>query len=282
MTASWAVFLQHFRSPFFDALVYYITELGSGWALMAATPLLYWVWNKKAASRVAVCCLVSAYVNGLLKVFFAVSRPPAVEGAEVLHPETGGGYAFPSGHTQGSTVFWGRWFVETRKVWVFVLGLVVTALVGLSRVYLNVHWPSDVLGGFAAGLALLLVYAAVEALWRYLNPPFAAKLLVCIAVPALVYCTYDSDDAPALAGFLLGFPLGALLEERYVGWNESAPIRVNVLKALVGFGGLLAILAGLGSVMPDTTLADAVVYSLAGFYASFICPLIFAGLGWQR
>ena len=178
MTVAWAEFLQRFRSPWLDTLVYYITSLGSEWFFLAAVPLLYWTWNKRAGYRIAVLFLFGEWAKNGLKVAFHTPRPQPTDGAEVLHPETGPGYSFPSGHAESSTVFWGQLAVEARKRWLYLLGLIIVFLVSMSRLYLNVHWPIDVLGGFLLGVALLAFFNVASALWANLQLPLDRKSVV--------------------------------------------------------------------------------------------------------
>ncbi|MEX0974203.1 MAG: phosphatase PAP2 family protein [Bacillota bacterium] len=281
MIISWAVFLQRFRTPWLDKLAYLITCLGSAWFFIAALPVLYWTWNKRAGYRIAVFYLLGAYVNSALKVAFHTPRPGPVPGAVVMHPETGPGYSFPSGHAQGSTVFWGQFALEVRTVFTWALAIILTLLVSLSRLYLNVHWPVDVLGGILVGMVLLLLFNAASALWERLYLPFWFRLLCTLALPAAMYLVYRGDDAHLLIGFLLGFPLGHLMEERYVGWSERASPIANVLKVLVGLGGLLAIRYGLKLVLPINAAADIARYALAGLWAGFGAPLLFVAMGWH-
>ena len=106
-----------------------------------------------------------------LKALFERPRPlyQVVEAA---------GYSFPSGHALATIVFWGyiAWLIgqSRRRGWLkaptVLLCIVMALLVGTSRLYLNVHWFSDVLGGWAAGLAWL---AAWVLLVRYLDRPIA-------------------------------------------------------------------------------------------------------------
>ena len=93
-----------------------------------------------------------------LKLFFARARPVET----VIHA---GGYAFPSGHAFAAMVFFGYLihlaFRHSRlhglQILVTLLGSAMIFLVGSSRVYLNVHWLTDVVGGWIAGFAWLLI-----------------------------------------------------------------------------------------------------------------------------
>jgi undecaprenyl-diphosphatase len=84
------------------------------------------------------------------------ARPQA--GQMVLHTT---GYAFPSGHATQSAAVWGfLTFLVAARRWKAVTGAVLILAIGVSRVYLGVHWFSDVLGGWALGGTLLAVLVA--------------------------------------------------------------------------------------------------------------------------
>jgi len=126
----------------------------------------YW-----AAFRVAFASATGGLVILGLKSLFARDRP-----LEQVIPATG--YSFPSGHAFASTVFYGMMvyltFRLSKKVWVRAIAVVVFPLVflavGLSRVYLNVHFLTDVVGGWLAGgawlVATLLLVDVVETRYR--------------------------------------------------------------------------------------------------------------------
>lgn len=130
------------------------------WVLLVAAPfLLYLVITGR---RIILAALVFVPVGTLLivelaKVIFQRNRPVTAIVAEF-------GYSFPSGHATGATVFYGllgyvAWRFMTTARWARVLIAVVTVLMilgtGLARVYLEVHYPTDVLAGWAAGAFIL-------------------------------------------------------------------------------------------------------------------------------
>lgn len=135
-------------------------------ALALVVAKRYW-----AAFRVVFASGVGGLVILGLKAIFARQRPEA----QVIEAT---GYSFPSGHAFASTVFYGMmvylvWRL-TDKTWVrvlaAVLGLLMAVIVGLSRVYLNVHFLTDVLAGWLAGgawlVASLLLVDVVEIRYR--------------------------------------------------------------------------------------------------------------------
>jgi undecaprenyl-diphosphatase len=135
-----------------------ITALGSGadLTLVSATLVGYLCLNRRFR---AAGFLIASVGSGLLlcrllKDFFVRRRPTAVKPLTHFDPES-----FPSGHSMGSAVVYltlgglisrqfGGW---VTKVYLLSVALLTTLLVGMSRLYLGVHYPSDVLAGWAAG-----------------------------------------------------------------------------------------------------------------------------------
>ncbi|MED2972647.1 phosphatase PAP2 family protein [Fictibacillus sp. B-59209] len=107
-----------------------------------------------------ICLFVIRYGNAFLKGIYERKRPSLHRLVDI------GGYSFPSGHAMISIGFFGLLFYllvrQAKHSWVRHLltvgGCVYIVLVGLSRVYLGVHYPSDVLAGFLAGGSLLLFF----------------------------------------------------------------------------------------------------------------------------
>ncbi len=98
-------------------------------------------------------------VNTLLKLIFNRARPVLIDPVTV-----GIGASFPSGHAMGALVFYGvcAYFLISRsnhwneRIIIFVIAVLVVMLVGFSRIYLGVHYPSDVLAGYSAGTVWLI------------------------------------------------------------------------------------------------------------------------------
>jgi undecaprenyl-diphosphatase len=144
-----------------------ITAVG-GWALVVGAVFAAAVLGAgriRLALILAVILLGASLFVDQVKVFLERPRPAG----EPLVPATG--YSFPSGHTLNSTVAFGLaavvvWRSPLRPVWrriALVAGLAVPFLVGLSRIALGVHYPSDVLAGWLAGLAFVALGAVLVA-----------------------------------------------------------------------------------------------------------------------
>jgi undecaprenyl-diphosphatase len=154
------------RAPLVDSLMRSISFLGeTGPSIIVAAPFAVWLWVKgfrREAVWFVIALSVVALATGVVKNLVDRTRPD------------GGGLSFVSGHTSYFTVFSGYLFFALKRLvgdsrwlgaWRIALVLLVV-LTGISRVYLGVHWPSDVLGGFLLGILVL-----VPVLRRVDTPP---------------------------------------------------------------------------------------------------------------
>lgn len=157
--------LQRFRHSWLDSVVEAITFFGSTLFLIALGVLVAARWYRAGRPRIARFCLLSLLglpLNWLLKQPFHRARP-SQNLVKVLLEATG--LSFPSGHAMASTVVYGflaflLWTnappSKRRAAGVAFLGL-MPFCIGLSRIYLGVHWFSDVVGGWIAGLVCLIL-----------------------------------------------------------------------------------------------------------------------------
>jgi undecaprenyl-diphosphatase len=153
-------------SPSVVAAMRVVTLLGHGWFLGPATLLLFVVF-REARARWWVfvgLMLLAPIAESTLK--FLIGRPRPFDPS----------YGFPSGHATAAAAFFGALVYLAHalpprlRTVVRVLAAVAMVLVGLSRVILRAHWPSDVMGGIALGLAL----ASAAALLARAAPPVEA------------------------------------------------------------------------------------------------------------
>jgi len=175
-------FLHAISSPVLDTVMNAITTLGSvpfvGLLFVVAVVVLLARGKRAGALFLAVAVGGSVALNSTLKA--AIERPrPALPWAHVL-PD----YSFPSGHSMNSLVFY---LAIAILIWTnvgpragsiaVIAALVIAGAVGFSRIYLGYHYLSDVIGGFAAGLAWLFVVSiAFETIpKRWARRPWARR-----------------------------------------------------------------------------------------------------------
>jgi membrane-associated phospholipid phosphatase len=153
--------IRQWANPVLDSLMLKITHLGDpGFIVGVVLASLIWLWWKQCyfqAKMFAFACLGALILNQGLKLLFAKARPVLWQ---QLITETS--FSFPSGHALGSIVIYGflAYFLATQlprfSRWIYVASIGVIAAIGFSRLYLGVHWPTDVLAGYAVGFLWLM------------------------------------------------------------------------------------------------------------------------------
>lgn len=122
---------------------------------VVALALIY----KKNTRRVGTILLLALIIsiilcNGIMKPCFERVRPYVEYGVPIIIPENGG-YSFPSGHTTSVTVITTILLKYYRK-WGYAM-MVFAVMVMFSRMYLFVHYPTDILGGIAVGIVSVIL-----------------------------------------------------------------------------------------------------------------------------
>lgn len=167
--------VRSFSSETMDVVMVFITELGSsftlGTLLLVGMILLFLKRKDRLASLIFFLVVAGGgLVNSLLKNLFERERPNVNRLIEI------DGFSFPSGHSMGSMLFYGFLVYllfrskqrMQRKIGLGILLSIIILLIGISRIYLGVHYPSDVLAGFIAGFIWLCICIIVlEAAYKW-------------------------------------------------------------------------------------------------------------------
>ena len=151
-------------SDFMTPIVKIVTQLASPIFLVILTILLMvFIKNNNIRKYICVNLIVSTILNFGIKNIVRRTRP---EGFRIIEES---GYSFPSGHSMVSMAFYGLLiYLIYKKVdnkylkncLIFLLSIIIL-LIGLSRIYLGVHYTSDVLAGFLLGISYLIVFVSV-------------------------------------------------------------------------------------------------------------------------
>jgi membrane-associated phospholipid phosphatase len=145
-----------------------ITFLGASVTLWTLLILYHWLVDPKFGRRLGIVLAVSIITNQLLKGVFGTSRPYDLDAALSTESarHTGGGHGFPSGHTQNAATFWPAFAFRYGRTWFWIVAILIVFAVALSRIYLGVHMPIDVTGGFIFGM----IFAWVAGSWSGPRP----------------------------------------------------------------------------------------------------------------
>lgn len=272
------LWLQRF-SPELDGVGRAVTFLGDTEFFLLLLPLVYWVLDRRVGMRLAILFLLSAFVNVLAKELAGQPRPFAYD-LRVEQLVDAGPYGIPSGHTQSAVVVWGWLAFSFRRRWLWVLAAALMVLVPVSRVYLGVHFPTDLVGGYVLGAVVLVAFVRwwpeVEGWLCRLT--LVARLAVVTAVPLVAVLLRTSDDGAATGGALLGMSVGFVLERELIGYEAGGGLRRRALRLLPGFAVLVGLWAGLRVVFAglEPVLALRLVrYALVGLWGALGAPWLF-------
>ncbi|WP_075064510.1 phosphatase PAP2 family protein [Ornatilinea apprima] len=310
----WAQSLGDSIVPFMKA----VTTLGNEEFYMLVMPLLFWCIDPMFGLRIGVMLILSNWVNSITKLALHASRPywfdPAVR-AFISEKSFGA----PSGHAQNAASLWGLAAALIRKPWATAALLSVVFLIGFSRIFLGVHFTSDVVLGWLLGGLLLILYLRVEpSLSRWLKTLTLARQIALACLIALLMIVIglvphallvnwqmpadwleniaitSPDHLPhptstaglfTITGTFLGMAIGtACYLSKYRRYDVSGSIFRRALRFLVGLAGILVLWFGLGELLPrGETWLPAIFrlfrYSLVTFWMSAAAPWLFIQLG---
>ncbi len=217
--------------------------------------VILFCYSKEAGKRCAMSILAASVWFPMIKNIVKRSRPyidyedrvkmgilptdgTTMEQAKDL---TAQGYSFPSGHAAMSAALYGTAAGQIRKKWAWILAVVMILMIGCSRFVLGVHYPTDVLVGWALGLFAMWAMALLEK--KVPNENVRILILLATALPGIFWCT--SHDYFTALGMLIGLAVAVPYEKKYVQFKDTRNIPAMILRVL----GALAIYFALNTLM---------------------------------
>lgn len=273
--------LSRLRTPFLNFLFEAITILGEELIILGILVVLYFAFDKHFALRLFYFTIASTCVNNTIKNIARVPRP-FTRGVTPLREGTATGYSFPSGHTQSFSAWSTTLALRFKKRWFSILVGTLIALVAFSRLYLGVHYPSDVIVGVLLGVGLPLVgnlfYDKVKS--KHLLFLYSALVILPFAVGFLFREDPMSGDLYKTFGMLVGLAVAAPFEARFApitydvpAWKKTARIVIALIVALVVKEGIKLIL------VTDLVWLELIFHTLRYFLLVFaelgLLPLLF-------
>ncbi len=288
-------FLEELRTPWLDAVVAALTELGGETVFLVAALAVFWCVDKRRGYYLLSVGFMGTLFNQFLKITCRVPRPwvrdPNFTIVEAARAEATG-YSFPSGHSTSSVGTFGVIATETRNLWVRIAAIALCVLIPLTRLYLGVHTPADVLVGSAISLFFLILLRPViyKDDGKHLPRLLGVMLLLAAAFVAYMECFPFPADVDAenlnsalknsytLLGALLGM-IAVYYADRKLNFPTQGVWYAQVLKTVLGLAIALMVKEGLKAplelVFGGHMIARGIRYFVLVLVAGIVWPLTF-------
>jgi len=280
--------VQTAESPALTLVMKGVSLLGSEFGYFALLPLLYWCFDERRGFKLAVAALFSAWLNHALKAVWKQPRPYDLDPSVGMAYEPTNG--LPSGHAQGMLVLSGIVGSWLRRPLGLALAIVLPLAVSFSRVYLGVHFPTDIFGGWIlGGIVLAFYFLAGPRLEAALAAAGIRIKLIAVVVVAFAMNALHPQDV-SFGGVFLGMGAGYVLMSARFPFaasrgadGASASLLVRAIRYALGLAVAGALYAGLKAAFPGSEsesyrLFRFVRYGLVGLWVSAGAPYVFLRL----
>ncbi len=291
---------------------------GSEELFLFLLPLVYLCIDSGLGARLAFVLLLGNSFNWMLKLAFHLPRPYWFDTrVQAFAAETS--YGLPSGHAQNATSVWGLLASvfgkhpertlsvskrQSKGAW--VAAIVIIGLISFSRIFLGVHFITDVIGGWLVGGLFLAAFFWLEpkATRWLVEIGFGGQVAAATGAAALIaviglglrglvasspdpvsWASFAAeartlDGLFTAAGSIFGVGLGLAMANRWARFSAGGPLGKRAARFVIGLIGVLIFWAGLRAVFPQEPEAVALVfrfvrYALATWWAIFLAPWLF-------
>ena len=216
--------LEHIRCRFLDIFFGFFTLLGEEMVVAGLIAVIFICFDKKLGERALVTVLSASLITTGVKSAVRRLRPyaaGAVTKADVfltdgLDPDM----SFPSGHATASGGFFASLSLGIRKAYIAIPSAVLILLIALSRLYLGVHYPSDVLAGLAVGIGMAFLWHIVY--HGFYNIRLAVYLLLAALSFVLLFIPRTATESMfKISAVALASAIGLIVEDKFIRFADT-------------------------------------------------------------
>lgn len=269
-------------NPVFYYFFNLISQFGGSVVVLIIMTIVYWCINKEKGVKIAFISTFTILLNGILKGFVSAKRPFQYENKEYLEQsknysflsDGASGTSFPSGHSQNSVALFSaiiKFFKE--KKWVVISSTILAILIPISRLYLGVHFPGDVLVGSLLGLITAIVGGWI--IDKFYHKRYMIFIITAIIFIPFLFIPSMTKNIFKGMGILLGCLIGLFLEEKYVNFEIAKAKKVNVIRYIFGIAVTGIIYLGTHVINHlDVVLNNDILLKLSNLFTHAVIALV--------
>lgn len=229
-------FLQSHVTPLLQKFFESMTFFGDEYAIILIVGFLYWGYKKELGKKIGLY-FVSSLMTTVVLGNIVVRRRPYFDHKDIrcLKPRSNKGdpydiavqgFSFPSGHSTNAAATYAPLAFRTGKKVLKVILFLIPLIIGLSRVVLGVHYPTDVLAGWGIAALMILLISCIK------NQYIIYLMVVAIGIAGCFFC--KSTDFFSSLGIAFGCIGGFIFEEKFVHFENTKKVLGMILRTLVG------------------------------------------------
>lgn len=281
--------------PFLDVLAQIITFFGEEYIIIAVIFIAFFIIDKHLGKTIAYVVLTNMLINNSIKGIIKYPRPfvydPTLNASRI---QTATGFSFPSGHAQNASsayfafAYNNNFNNRTKKI-IWIVSIVLVTLVSLSRIYLGVHYPKDVIVGVVLGIGCMLLCSYLMNRYKdNFKGMFLLLLITFILFTPFIFIFYRKEytdfyifrDFYLAYGLYAGCLLGFFLDEKFLNYSTTTSFIKRIIRLVVATAFALLIKVGFKYLFllfcPDGSIfLDMLRYFLMAVVVLFVVPLIF-------
>ncbi|MBQ6293274.1 MAG: phosphatase PAP2 family protein [Lachnospiraceae bacterium] len=236
------VWLQLVLGDFGTKVASLVSAFGEEMLMVGIMGFIYWCIDKRWGLYLGINLTASVTWNPMIKNIALRPRPymvhsevkclkPVDKSGDIMDPLVQG-WSFPSGHSCNAATVYGSLAYYKRAKALIAIAVIIPLLVGISRFALGVHYPTDVLAGWALGFASVLLVSWMQ---KAIKKDWVLYLiLLATAIPGLFYCT--STDFYSSLGMMIGTYIGAFVEKRWIRFENTRSVPRMIIRTFIGIG----------------------------------------------
>ena len=267
-------FIQQFRTFELDIFFKILDLLDTPKLFFLLVPIVWLIRGGKAGARLFYLLLLSNILNHALKAVFTSPRPFHLDSSVLVMKVPG--YGFPSGAAQAVVLLSALLLKSWKSNWKWLVVFSYIFLVSLSRIYLGLYFPSDILAGYLIGLSIWGLYLCSYRWLEKIQPEILFTMSQALMIPAIILQTFT----PLIYICSMGIASGLLISSRYdmclsppVGYKEWF-LRISLSILGVYFCFQWAILISVVYSKAQVFIGTCLLGLWISLIAPFICKIL--------